>query len=196
MSKSPRLPICVSCGESNGWLKTLLKSTPTSSFVLSLNLKNLRTPRFTPHVPGPTREFRFATAGLSKTSAPVVGSAKAAALKKRSPPTPAYGSPTTRGRKLGPLKSPTASTKPLAILPGNTGSQLLHVQNGVNPVPLLANMFQDIWKPPISASSHLDNERPYVRPRPNGMSYVPYETNRCRETNESRDRSLIGLNWL
>src|SRR5215217_9432347 len=116
------------------------------------------------------RRFRFATSGLSKTSAPVVGTVNAAGLKNRSPLTPAYGSPVTRGRKLGPLKSPTASTKPLAMLPGKTGPQLLHVQNGVKPVPLLANMFHEIWNPPISASSHLDNERPYARPRPNGMS--------------------------
>src|ERR1051326_9642189 len=83
MSKSPRFANDVSRGESKGWLKTLLKSTPTSSCVVSLNLKNLRTPRFTPHVPGPISELRFATWGLSKTSAPVVGRSKAAGLKNR-----------------------------------------------------------------------------------------------------------------
>src|SRR6185437_10436567 len=136
MSKSPRFAKAVSRGESNGWLKTLLKSTATSSLVDSLNRKNLRKPRFTPHVPGPIRKLRLATSALSKTSAPVVGTVKAAGLKNWSPVTPAYGLPTTRGRKLGPEKSPTASTKPLAMLPGKIGLQLLQVQNGVKPVPL------------------------------------------------------------
>src|SRR5262245_6803342 len=128
MSKSPRFAKDVSRGDSNGWLKTLLKSTPTSSLVDSLNLKNLRKPRFTPHVPGPISELRLATSALSNTSAPVVGTSKAAGLKNRSPPTFAYGSPCTRGRKLGPEKSPIASTKPLATLPGKTGPQLLQFQ--------------------------------------------------------------------
>src|SRR5215212_11631702 len=148
----------------------LLKSTPTSSFVCSLKEKNFLKPMLTPQVPGPSSEFRLATSGLSNTSAPVGGGAKAAALKIRSPPSEAYGSPTTTGLKEGPLKSPTASTKPLAMLPGNTGPQLLQLQNGVNPVPLFANMFHDNWNPPTTASAHFDSERPYVRPRPNGRS--------------------------
>jgi hypothetical protein len=59
MSKSPRFANCVSSGESNGWLKTLLKSTPTSSFVLSLNRKNFRSPKFHSPRSGPDERVSF-----------------------------------------------------------------------------------------------------------------------------------------
>ena len=98
----------------------------------------------TPHVPGQNREVSLPDIRIVENVSACGGRVNAAGLKNRSPLTPAYGSPTTRGRKFGPLKSPTASTKPLAILPGKTGPQLLQIQNGVKPVPLLANMFHDI----------------------------------------------------
>src|SRR5215207_7782551 len=85
MKKVPRLANCKSVGDVSGWLKALFRSAPTSSFIVSVILKNLRTPRLVPQVPGPVRELRLATLGLSRASAPTVGGAKAAALKKRSP---------------------------------------------------------------------------------------------------------------
>src|SRR6185295_6782345 len=106
-----------------------------------------------PHVPGPVKKLRLATSGLSKTSEPVLGGAKAAGLKIRSPERLAYGLPITRGRKPCPLKSPIASTKSLAMFPGQTGSQLLHVMNGVKPVPDFANIFHVNCQPPATASA-------------------------------------------
>src|ERR1044071_7335192 len=115
-------------GDSSGWLKTLLKSAPTSSFVVSENLKYFRRPRLTPHEPGPTSELRLAIEGSSKTVESGGGGPKAAGLKNWSPSRFAYGLPMTVGRNVGPVKSPTASTKPLAMFPGKTGSQLLQNQ--------------------------------------------------------------------
>src|ERR1043165_2433813 len=103
----------VSSGENRGWLKTLLKSAPTSNRVVSLNRKYLWTPRFTPHVPGPVKKFRLATAGLSNKSAPNGGRPKAEGLNTSSPVRFAYGSPVTSGRYVLEEKSPIASINPL-----------------------------------------------------------------------------------
>src|ERR1044071_8576172 len=145
-------------------------SVPSSSLVVSLKRKYLRTPRLTPQEPGPRSELRLAIAGLSKTSAPVGGSPNAVGLKTWSPLRPANGSPVTSGRNDGPLKSPTASTKPLPMFPGKTGSQLSQIQNGVKPVPLLANRFQVTSQLPTAASAQPDILLPYSRPWPIGSS--------------------------
>src|SRR5438552_3444537 len=83
--KSPSHAKLMSSGERSGWLKALFKSAPTSSRTLSVMLKNLRRPRFTPHVPGPVRKFRLAALGLSNASAPTLGTLNAAGLKNWSP---------------------------------------------------------------------------------------------------------------
>ena len=71
-SKSPRFANSISRGERRRMVEELLKSTPTSSLVFSLNLKELRETQIHPPRSWSNREFRFATSGLSKTSAPVV----------------------------------------------------------------------------------------------------------------------------
>jgi len=45
------------------------------------------------------------------------------------------------------LKSPTASTEEMPILPGSIGLQSSQIQKGVNPVPDFANMFNEVLPP-------------------------------------------------
>src|SRR5262245_54391423 len=107
-------------------------------------------PRLVPHVPGPSRALRLAALGLSSTSAPTLGSPKAAGLKNRSPVTPWRGLPTRTARYEVPPNPPTASVNSEPVLPGKTTEQLSQVQYGVKPVPLLMNIFAERRYPPTT----------------------------------------------
>src|SRR5262245_49434047 len=107
-------------------------------------------PRFTPQVDGPSRKLRDAALELEKKSAPKLGTVNAEGFQNRSPDR-TLGFPDIEGRNEGPLKSPTASMKPLPRLPGYTGSQLSQVQKGVKPVPDFANPFHESCQAPITA---------------------------------------------
>src|ERR1044072_1971103 len=119
-------------------------------------------PRFTPHVPGPSNEFRRATAGLSSTSAPTVGTLYADGSQIRLPLF-FKGSPVTSGRYELPVKSPTASVKALPRLPGVAGPQSSHSQKGVKPVPDLMNHCHGGCREPTTASAHLESLVPNFR---------------------------------
>src|SRR5260370_20595969 len=124
-------------------------------------------PRFKPQVPGPSNRFRFAVCGLLNRSAPIGGGANTLGSNNWSPFF-LLGLPVTSGRNEVVLKSPTASMKLLAMLPGNTGPQLSHTQNGVKPVPDLMNPCQEVSQPPAKVSVSQFIFEPYFFPLPNG----------------------------
>src|SRR6266850_1311611 len=102
----------------------------------SVTWKSLCNPRFTPQVPGPHSMFRLATPACVKTSGPTEGTPKAAGFQIWSPFFWLMLLLTTTGRKDGSaLKSPTASSEVIPILPGSMEPQSSQVQKGVKPVP-------------------------------------------------------------
>src|SRR5215467_1574879 len=152
----------------------LSTSAPNWSLTRSLNSKSLCTPRLTPHVPGPHSRLRLATWALLKTSEPTVGGANASGFQIWSPFF-CLKLPITSGRYEGSaLKSPTASSDVTPMFPGRTGAsddvQSSQVQNGVKPVPVLANMLNVVCQPPTTRSATRDMLAPNVRCLPNGRS--------------------------
>src|SRR5205809_2964152 len=130
-------------------------SAPSWKVSRSVAWKSLCTPKLTPQVPGPQSILRLAFAGLLNTSAPTEGGPKAAALKIWSPFFLLKSLLRTVGRYEGSaLKSPTASTEEMPILPGSIGLQSSQIQKGVNPVPDFANMLNEVCHPPTSKSPH------------------------------------------
>src|SRR6266704_4238090 len=157
----PPPPPASALGENSGWLKILSTSAPNWKVKRSVAWKSLWIPKFTPHVPGPQSMLRLATLALLNTSAPTEGRPKASGLKTRSPLFLLKSLLITVGRYDGSaLKSPTASTEEIPILPGSIGLQLSQIQNGVNPVPDFANMLNVVCHPPAMRSAHLDIEAP------------------------------------
>src|SRR6266850_7844932 len=137
----------------------------------SVTWKSLCNPRFTPQVPGPHSMFRLATPACVKTSGPTEGTPKAAGFQIWSPFFWLMLLLTTTGRKDGSaLKSPTASSEVIPILPGSMEPQSSQVQKGVKHVPDFANILKVVCHPPTTASVQRDIEAPYARPRPTGKS--------------------------
>src|SRR6267154_6447944 len=115
--------------------------------------------------------FRLATPACVKMSDPMEGNPNAAGFEIWSPFFCLKLLLTTTGRKDGSaLKSPTASSEEMPILPGSTGLQSSQIQNGVKPVPDFANGLNVVCQPPTTASAHRDIADPDCRPRPTGKS--------------------------
>src|SRR5215469_12223949 len=162
MAKVPPPPPSFKSGASNGWLRTLSKSAPRLAVTRSVIRKFLCTPIFSPQRLGPIRTLRFATAGLLKKSDVTDGTVNACAFQIVAP-LPLW--PVEKlwlamfGRKVGKLKSPTASMELDPTFPGKTGSQSSHSQKGVYPVPVLANIWNVVCQsrepmPPFSTAAN------------------------------------------
>src|SRR6478735_7691730 len=104
----------------------LLKSAPIAARTRSPIGNRFWMPRFTPHVDGPSRKLRVDALEFEKRSAPTLGTVNTEGSQNRSPDWTA-ALPFTCGRNDEELKSPTASIKPLPMLPGQIGSQLSQV---------------------------------------------------------------------